>query len=736
MGTKIKKMALLFMLFWTSLSYSQSLWFPGQWVSMGPNDMPNNPEFRIDAGTGPLEFVRVFQKKEGHLLVGSLHGGLFYTDNGGQTWEHTGSDHWNYTGCAWADFYPDDENTWFAYSNVDGDNGKPGKIGKKGGILRTVDGGDDWDLIGDYSDFGGQEKLKIYGTRFHPSDSKTIFVLTSEGLYYSNDCLEEYVKWKRVPNLKGWIYDVDFMDGKMYVSNFLHGNWNILEFDLDDYSTSKPLKNINPENKPMRNLTIEPKYGELLLAMDYVKGQDELRIYNLASESSSVLLKNQRINFGSGYTLAVSPHDSTTIYFGYSTRIKKWQPPYKKMVNIGRNYHVDIEGVAFDPFDSSKVFLATHGGFFMSSSSGADWESKNNGLGIAEVMGLAVHEDDPNQIAIGCFHDGSMVRADFDKSNEFYWRTVNGGDGLIPLFEPGSKNVVYTSNQYVGGGLYYSADTAKKNRNIHSLNNLKTSGWELATVLDPVEKNTVYFNYLGKNGINKGNINVCRTKDATQRKNVEILSDFNLSHQLKSYKVYGLYNSVHHPNTLIAYVLDYVKDENGNKKTIHRLFRCDKLNKSAEEIQQSWHELRHPNNYWIGDVEMDGYNGNKIYISYTKGKNSPDSIFGDRGLVYALRYSDKYRLKRQIDITKNIPNSIAGRYNMVYTKTNGGGLYLATRTGVYYGKTRVLKGKSRWQAVGTGLPHCKVYGLHYAEKQGVLTVGYFGRGVWQYYLKE
>ncbi len=739
MGILLKKAIVLFLCIFAISSYSQSFDFDKKWVSLGPNKMPQNPKYRGDAGVGPIEFVRVYQQKKDFLLAGSLHGGLFFSNNGGDSWANSGSDNWDYSGCAWADFYPADENIWFACSNISGDNGKPGKIGRLGGLLRTTNGGEDWQLIGDYHDFGQSENLKIYGTRFHPDNPNLIFVLTSEGLYFSYECLSDKVIWQRVPNVKGWVYDLEFMDGVMYATNFFHGDWNILQFDQDDYSQFTELANWEQENRAIRNLTIEPNKGVLVIAKDFTKERDEIIAYDPGSDSLKVILSNQRIGFGSGYAFAISPHDSSEFYLGYSTRVRKWKPPYNKMEPLGREYHVDVEFIAYDPFDSLKIYFATHGGVFISYNDGADWESKSENLGVAEVMGMDVHQENPNLVAIGCYHDGSMILADFNKTGDYYWRTVNGGDGLIPLFDPVDSGVVYTSNQFVGGGLYYSSDTAKQTkRNIHNLNNLKTAGWEMAAVLHPTETNTVYFNFLEKNGINKGNINICRTNDALKRKNAEIISDFNVSHKLRTYKVYGLYNSQYHPNVLIAYVLDYVKDDKGNKKTIHRLFRCDNLDASVEEIKASWYELKHPNNTWIGDVEIDGFNPSKIYLSYTRGKQKPDSMFGDRGMVYSLKYKDNYKhtLKREIDISKNIPNSVAGRYNLVYSKSNGGSLFIATQTGVFYGRNKTLKGRRSWREIGKGLPHCRIYGIDYIEKKGVITIGLFGRGVWQYAINK
>lgn len=713
-----------------------SLDVSNNWVQIGPDRGPTNPKFRGDAGIGPIEFIRVNRKREGYLLAGSLSGGLFFSNSGGDSWVNAGSDDWTYSGCAWADFHPEDVDTWFACSNFSDNNGKPGSIEKGGGLLRTRDGGKDWDRIGDFNDFGGSKYIRIYGTRFHPEDPDKLFVLTSEGLYYTESCMAEFVRWNRVPQVKGWVYDLDFLDGKMYLSNFFHGKWSILQFNQDNYSAFKKVADLHKDPQPMRNVTIEPRDNGLLIVKDYTKISDELHEYMPEDNTTKLLLDNQKINYGSGYTFAVSPHNPNYFYLGYSTRIRKWHYPAMKSKQVGTKYHIDIEFVAYDPFDSLKIYFATHGGVFISENNGIDWENKSNGIGVAEVMGLAVSESDPNLIAIGCYHDGSMLYAKHDDTSKIsYWRTVNGGDGLIPIIDPNNNAVVYTSNQFTGGGLYYSLDTAKRNRNIHHLNNLKTSGWEMAAVLHPENPNTLFFNFVENDADNKGNINVCRTSSVTERRSAEKISDFLKSHKLKKYKVYGLFNSKAYPNELYAYVLHYATDETGKKITLHKLFRCEDASKPAEEVINSWYEVRHPSNTWIADVIIDPDNENRLFLSYTKGKDNPESIFGDRGMIYSLKYQDTppFRLKKEYDITKNIPNSVAGRFNMVYVDDHGGGLLIATRTGVYFGRSDVLKGKARWIKIGEGLPHCKVYGLDYNEKEDVITVAYFGRGVWQYY---
>lgn len=739
MKLSLKNFGLMVLLSTSFLSRGQINDFNNEWTSIGPNVTPNNPNFRSDGGVGPVEFIRVSDRQEGLLLAGSLNGGLFHSIDGGENWTNSGSDDWAYSGCAWADFYPTDHNVWFACANFSDANGKPGPVGQEGGVLRSMDQGKSWDLIGDYQELMGSEYLIIYGTRFHPINPKLMYVLTSEGLIYTENCLESSVKWQKSYNITGLVYDLDFMDGKMYVAQISNGKWSIFSCEENSITRFKKLAFIEDEGKEMRNLTFEPANGELLVVKDFSKESDEIIRYNPSTDATSIVLKGLKISFGSGHSFAVSPYHNGEFYIGNNTDVKKWAPPYNKTIEIGGKHHVDIEFIAYDPKDSLKVYLCTHGGVYISSNVGKDWIPKMNGFGNCEVMGMSVSTIDPRQVVIGSYHDGSMVYADHEKSGIFDWRTVNGGDGLIPLIDPNNNAVVYTSNQFTGGGLFYSDDTARKVKiNIHNINNLKTPGWEMSAVLDHFNTNTVFFNFIETSEVNLNNINICRTKDAKARQSAEVISNFRKSHKLDSYKVFGLYNSKYQENVLIAYVLDYVKNEAGELIVMHRLFRTDQANGPANEVIDSWYEIKHANNEWIGDVEIDGKNPNIIYLSYAIGKKNPDTIFGDKGMVYAIEYRENKRhsIRRIYDISKNIPNSVAGRFNLYYTKDSGGALIVATRTGVYFGNMQVSNGKFKWIKIGATLPHCKVYGLDYNSEKRIITVGYFGRGVWQYQVDD
>lgn len=717
----------------SSNSFCQNDGMSNSWSFLGPDKKPLEDKRQSATGIGPVEFIEANKAVPGLLLAGSLNGGLFYTKDGGEQWVNSGSDDWAYSGCSAAAFHPTNENVWFANSVNHNANGGPGSIGHEGGVYRTLNGGLNWSLVADNSAFIGSSYLTVFGMKFNPKNSKQLFVYTSEGLYFSEDCEAQKIKWKRVKNIGGWVYDLEFTSSKAYVSQKQHGKWNLFSFEMKDYDSFDTVSFVNELIDSKTSVTIEPQEENLLVLVNFERKGDELWKLDFSQDSYDLILRDQRVIFGNGNTLAGSPHNSDEVYVGYSTTIKRWQVSTKSEKRIRGGYHVDIEGVCYDPFDTNKVYLATHGGVYVSDTDGQEWVSKSKGLGIAEVEGLAISIADPNVMAIGCFHDGSSLRADFDNSGRYEWKNINGGDGLVPLIPQNDLNVVYTSNQYLGGGMYYSNDSGKTSVNIHAQNNVKTSGWRMTGVLHPENQNMLFFNFEVPNGSGKGNIDVARTDNPPGIKTIERMSNFKVSHGIEAYTIYGIYNSEYHPDVLLIHMIEETKDENGKRKDVHRVWRTDHARDSAKNVIHSWYPLEIPRSDWIGSLTLDPNKGNKMYITYVSGKHGTELSEEDFGLAYLLKYKkSNFVLKREISLTANLAYSKAGRYNFTYD--GKGGAFFATRTGVYHGTKKTLKGRGLWESVGSGLPHCEVRGLYYHPAQSILTVGFYGRGVWRYSL--
>ncbi|UKN03055.1 hypothetical protein K6119_05960 [Paracrocinitomix mangrovi] len=719
-------------IFWINCSIAQDYNFQNPWQNLGPEQKPLEDRKQTATGIGPVEFIRVHPKKEGLLMAGSLNGGLFYSNDGGEQWYNAGTDEWKYSGSSWAEFHPQNENIWIAGSCYNNANGQPGNIGHYGGIYRTMNGGVSWELVADKSKFINSEYLTIYGFKFNPEKVDQLFVYTSEGFFTTKDITQAEPVWERVTDLGGWIYDLQFQGDFMYVTQMQFGKWNLIQMPLNNPMNYKRIGFVSNISDIITSMTIRPVEDDLLVLVNYDRKSDELILYDIQNDKDSLLMKNQRVVFGTGRTFEVSPHNQNEVMIGVSTTVKMWNLKEKSEIRIKGGYHVDIEGVAYDPFDSLKIYIATHGGVYTTPDHGETWLSTSKGLGIAEVEGLAVSQMNTEQMVIGCFHDGSMLRSDFNKDGIYEWKTINGGDGLLPLQPKDNPSIVYSSNQYLGGGLFVSIDSGKTSTNMHSLKRIKTSGWQMSAVIHPVEQNLVFFNYLNQVEPGKGNIELCRTDKPTASGDVDRLTDFETTHDIKSYSILGVYNSETYVDKLVIYVVENFKDANGDIINIHRVFINDDVTLDAEVVKNNWVELDIPRSDWLADIQIDPNKENVLYLSYASGKYGAEFSDEDNGMIYALKYNKKIeKLRRAKDISLNIPYGLTGRKNIAFDQK--GGMFFGTRNGIFYGDAKTLKGRNDWQKIGFGTPHCKVNGIYFDPKKNSLTIGYYGRGVWRYY---
>ncbi len=732
MIVKPKKYLFLIFIFSSIISFGQNYNIQGNWKAIGPNERPAGNV--SSAGIGPIEFIRIANLTPSKMLAGSLMGGLFVSENGGKAWKNAGSDAWLSSGCGWAEFHPKDANMWFAVSIRDDSKGAPGSIGKNGGVMRTRDNGNTWENVANYRNFDKGSYVTIYGLRFHPVDNNKLYIHTSNGLYFTEDCTRDYIEWTKVNYLEGSIYDLEISPDKICFSIERKNIWQVV---VSDGQVLTQIPEVSQETRAINEITIERDHELFYLLINFKAGKDEVWRYNATSKEMKVVCKNASVSFGAGYTFAINPFNTNELMFGYGLRVRKWLMDEGEFEHISSNYHVDVEHIAYHPQEKDHLFIGTHGGVFESTDNGLNWHFSSVGIGNAEVYGLAVASNDPNQITVGLNHDGSLVRADWEKNGMYSWRQVNGGDALIPLINPRSNQIIYTSNQYAGGGVYYSEDTAKTNIKIHDSNFFKTSGWKMALALHPVNDSILYFNFEQNSGLSKGNIDVAKTKNPKDPHARIAISNFGLTHGLGDYQVYNLFTSTFHPEMLFAHVLVYEKNKDGKPETNHKLFFVSNSSAEASIVIQSWRELELPRNTWLGDIVVDPKKWFKMYISYSNGVNANVNNPDDKGMIYFASYN-KNTLKpnKTWDISGVIPTGTGGRYNMVMLKENKRTVFIGTKSGVYMGSKSTLRGGKPWKMVGYGLPHCRIVGMDFNEKTEVLTVGTDGRGVWQINIAE
>ena len=710
----------------STIGWTQNFDLGKEWVEIGPIDNPI-AKSQSAAGLGPVEFIRISKNNPNLMLAGSLMGGLFYSNNSGDTWQNAGSDSWSSSNCGWAEINPSDDNMWFAVSMRDGYNGGPGDIGKSGGIYRTLNKGATWESVANYSVFDNAMSTVIYGLRFHPTEKKKLYALTSKGLFFAEDCTTDYLEWTKVQYLKGTIYDLEVNSNFLCFSLKNKAKWQVM---ISDKQRLVPIPEVEKSEHIIEHITIEKANDKFYLLLDFKGVKDEIWEYDPVSKKIKIIYKLGRVSYGAGYTYAINPFNANEMMIGSGLRIKKWLVSEQTYENIDNNYHVDVECVAYHPTIIDTYYIGTHGGVFKTTDGGKSWEFKSFGLGNTEVLAMSISANNPEVMAIGLFHGGTLLRSDWNHDGKYQWKQVNGGDALIPIINPNADSIVYTSNQYSGGGLYFSIDTASNNKLLHSRSSYATPGWSMAAKLHPVADTVLFYNFTHQKGSARGNIDIIRSARPHDINKAEVISNFGKTHDLNSYQVFGLFTSNFHPELLFAYVIGKVRIE-GKLKTAHKLFMLPNSLDTSSTISEQWVELELPRNDWIGGVSLDPKKWNKMYVSYAAGVTVKASSPDDKGMLYHTKYrKSDYSLRRNWDISASIPSARGGSNNLIITSEKY--VFVGTSTGVYFGNKSTLKGGKSWVKVGGDLPNCKVSGLFYDESSRWLTVSYNGRGVWRY----
>lgn len=188
--------------------------------------------------------------------------------------------------------------------------------------------------------------------------------------------------------------------------------------------------------------------------------------------------------------LGVKPDNSDVVFVGAIDAFKSsnrgnqitqtsfWAPQAGQMKQF---VHADHHDYIFDLQNPNHMYLVTDGGVYKTTDNGANFVSLNNGLGISQSYGIAVH---PNgqYLTSGTQDNGSQLY--FGDSN--IWLEWRGGDGGYSAWDRQSPNYVYGSNPR--GDLFGSRDGGQ---NIVEINLPDTDGSAFIQpfVLNPYDGN-------------------------------------------------------------------------------------------------------------------------------------------------------------------------------------------------------------------------------------------------------
>jgi photosystem II stability/assembly factor-like uncharacterized protein len=339
------------------------------------------------------------------------------------------------------------------YVGVAGYFGRPDQPGKVGVFKRATAGGDWQHVLG---------SVEAYTVFVHPSDPKTVFAGTSDGVWLSTDAGASF-KRANFPdaNRQVWSFLVDARDPK----RILAGASPIDVYRSDDggqswrkLATPKVGEHCKgPFASRVMRFAQNPKNPDVIFAALEINGvmRSNDGGETWADCSSGLIELSDRPNLKSkivsdttaegmldGHAITINPADPEMPIaalrmglFCSTDQGKSWQD-----MEVGRfsptTYGRDIKVSAAEPntlYAALSVAAASHdGGLYRSQDGGKSWQRFDKVQVHGTIMSIGLHHKDPKQVYIGARYDGEV------------FGTKDGGNTWEAIPLPGEVQHIYS----------------------------------------------------------------------------------------------------------------------------------------------------------------------------------------------------------------------------------------------------------------------------------------------------
>lgn len=699
------------------------------WTELGPFDMPLGTD--PQRGVGQVDWIALDPADANNVFTGSPKGGLFYSTNGGATWQSGGTDFLlPNIGAAHVAVDPTDSNRWFLATG-DGDGLDDGTHNNdwniSHGVYRTPDKGLTWEKIGLDFSITNWWYFQIKKLVIAPDDHNVIYAATSIGLYRTANALASnpaLVTWQLLPtggNNQNPFYDIDYQPGS---TSTIYASGRTILRSTDSGQTWIALPGIpflpdpNVVRISMEVTAANPNFlYVVVVAKDpaacngtswtdsggIVHPIPSSRLYRFDAangggwtdkgpicETGSYGPDQRGVHSSRAHSIGVSPINARLIYLGDVKPVVKCTTGddnnFCNWTETENTVHDDIHQVKFTP-DGLTIYAASDGGVFKTVNGGSTWTPQNNGLRVATSLRMSTSATDPALIMNGLFDDGTVLYQNGT------WRHVLGGDGLTPIIDHTDPNYMYASSQ---GGFMLRSD----NKGITWLNyiGLPCSNWWTYAVLNSVDTKTVFGSCMPE-----------VVRSTTGGGSWSAISQF-ASNGMSNYQVWKIYTAPSDRNYLYANLVS------GTPELLMRTTNANEPNPANVE----WQAIPHPSEQWISDIDVDETDPNKFWLTYGGFQPATEKIY-----YYDANLPP---LQRWQNLTTNLANMSV---NSIVHERGSDRLFIGTHLGVYSGNGST----PNWSRVGGttagDLPHDEVNDVEINYVNNKLRAGTFGRGTWE-----
>ncbi|MEO0403634.1 MAG: hypothetical protein AAF193_02060 [Bacteroidota bacterium] len=387
------------------------------WTFVGPNVQPEElnpgsmalPTYAVGRGngTGRINRLVLDPNHPKRLFACSPTGGLFVTRDHGKSWVSGGTDGLPISGVAAVTPHSKKKKTWFLCTGDSDDN-----FMYSDGVWRTEDEGLNYVCINGINGINAschfQRQVFSSDILYPRGLENTLIHVGSFGVKVSNNAMDPpaEVKWKQVR--QSHYYDIAqhpsldsviVASGQNMIITIDGGeSWNRIKYPIQPDDFKFPFVRMNVEwsgtNENILFVTYtrstqlsQGSAGEAFLYRYHWKKKEWTQIRSLKKGMNNVIPTRAR-------AFAVSPVNDSLILCGNVKPVFRSTDGGKNFEKIApRQMHDDIHHLVFEP--NGKTVWASHdGGVSVSHDSGVTFQKMDNGIGAANIFGMAVGQEE------------------------------------------------------------------------------------------------------------------------------------------------------------------------------------------------------------------------------------------------------------------------------------------------------------------------------------------------------
>lgn len=700
-------------------SKKNNIWYP-----VGPNIVPTNQTGYMENGIGRINCITFHPTDTSIYYVGVAQGGLWKTNNCGQSWIPL-TDNLPITRISDIAIDPTNPNTIYI-SVCDFEyigfglylNGKKRNSHYGLGVYKSIDGGLNWLPTALSFQLTDGDASLIRKVIINQQNTNKLLACGVSGMYSSANGGATWIKtmdslfWDMIqdpidPNTlyaaTGWVSTANAGYAAIYKTTNFGTTWDILNTSIPSQDTVQRIKLAiaNTDNSYVYAAAVDINGG--LYAI--YKSTDAGLQWEFITPGANILEWDQGYNTGGqgNYDLGflVDPNDKNKLYVG---GINMWSSPDGSTfdpvshwtLNYGPTIHADIHFIEYQK-NTNNIFACTDGGIYRTTSvisenwndalNGTPWPTNwiniSNGMAISSFYRISSSQNTTGRLIAGAQDNGSFYY------DGIYWSTVFGGDGMDNYLDPYDDMSLIGSSQY--GFFMMSYDNGQSGFSISPNVGGGSGEWTTPLIADYNQYGTIYAGFTNVNKSIDGGYSWATISDFPPDPNSQMYTEISAM-------------AVANSNSNYLYVAKRIHYEYNTPASFYR----------TTNGGSTWDNITAglPDSLYYTSVEVNNTDANTVYVTMA-GFSSGNKVFRSTNAGNTWQ-----------NITYNLPNIPVNCIKCIPNSNNE--MMIATDIGVY-----VLMNQSTvWVNKSLGLPNVITSDIEFNPSLNKIYISTFGRGIW------